>query len=55
MVVEFAIIENDTVINRILATQEFMQSLGVNYTSDSTAQIGSALINGVWTPPAQEE
>lgn len=53
--VTYAIIENDTVINRIVADEQFMISLGVEYTDDTSAQIGCTLIDGVWTKPAQEE
>ena len=55
MVTTFAIIENNTVVNRIVADQEFMDSLGVEYTDNAAAQIHCTLIDGVWTAPAQPE
>lgn len=55
MVGAYSIIENETVINRILASLEFMQSLGVEFTDDPTALMGYVRIGGVWTDPNQQE
>lgn len=55
MVKAYSIIENNTVVNRIIADEEFMIGLDVEYTDDPSAQIGCVMIDGVWTRPEVEQ
>lgn len=54
----FAIIEQDTVINRILADESWVEQYcddnGYTYTSDPAAQIGYVLEEGEWVRPEPE-
>lgn len=52
---DYSIIENGVVINRIVADLEFMQGLGVEFTDDPAAQIGCVLVDGEWVRPSDEE
>lgn len=49
--VSYAIIENNRIVNRIVADEQFMQSLNVAYTNDPAAQIGCERVNGQWVMP----
>jgi hypothetical protein len=55
MVKDYAIIENDVVVNRIVADENFMSAHYSEYTDDPAAQIGATLIDGEWVMSEPEE
>lgn len=55
MVKSYAIIENGKVVNRILATEDFMAKYGKEYVEDNSAQIGAIRQNGEFVMPEPAE